>query len=355
MKDKIKQLSERIQKTFDAIQTEEATKNAYIMPFLQILGYDIFNPLEVVPEFTADVGIKKGEKVDYAIVLGGQPVILIECKDCRNELNVAYESQLLRYFNAAKVRFSILTNGIIWKFFTDLVEPNRMDMQPFLQINILEPDKINYDEVEKFSKEKFDSENIRKTADLLKYYSSVKQLLLKEFADPSDDFLRLIFKKMETSTSFFNDKQREKIAPQVKKALSDIFEEKVSAGFDAAKAAYAEKQKASAPPVDSSPQPNEAVITTDDERVAFNIVKAIGTEIVAPERIFMRDAKSYCAVILDDNNRKTICRLYFNNPDKKSIVFFATPEEEKIAITGLDEIYKYKDKILSAIRRFLEK
>lgn len=354
MKDRIKHLSERIQKTFEAIQTEEATKNAYIMPFLQLLGYDVFNPLEVVPEFTADVGLKKGEKVDYAIVLNGQPAILIECKDCRNELNVANESQLLRYFHTSKAQFAILTNGVIWKFFTDLAEPNKMDLRPFLEINILEPDKINYGELEKFCKEKFDTENIRKTADLLKCTSSIKKVLLDEFAEPSEDFLRLVFKKMETSASFFNEKQREKIKPLVKNALENIINEKVKASLDAAlkttTAIQAENTVTNTPPA-----PAETIVTTEDEITAFNIIKAIGIELVAPERIFIRDAKTYCAVIFDDNNRKPICRLYFNNPDKKGIGFFATNDEEKIAITGLDDIFKNKDKILSAIRRHLEK
>ena len=147
MKELIRNLAERIEKTQSVIQTEEATKTAFIMPFLQLMGYDVFNPLEVVPEFTADIGIKEGEKVDYAIVLNNQPEILIECKMCGHELNVANESQLLRYFNVSKAKFGVLTNGIVYKFYTDLVEPNKMDLKAFLTINLLEPDKINYAEL----------------------------------------------------------------------------------------------------------------------------------------------------------------------------------------------------------------
>ncbi len=74
--DRIRDLSTRIPKQLEHIQTEEATKNALIMPFISALGYNVFDPTEVVPEFTADVGIKKGEKVDYAIHLDGKPIML---------------------------------------------------------------------------------------------------------------------------------------------------------------------------------------------------------------------------------------------------------------------------------------
>ena len=147
MKQAILQLKDRIEKTIQHVQTEEATKNAFIMPFLQALGYDVFNPTEVVPEFTADIGIKTGEKVDYAIMIGGMPMILIECKQCANELNVQNESQLLRYFNVTKAKFGILTNGLVYQFYTDLEEPNIMDLKPFLSFDVRECDKINYTEL----------------------------------------------------------------------------------------------------------------------------------------------------------------------------------------------------------------
>ena len=134
-KDYIKQIGDRVVKLKDQIQTEEATKNAFIMPFFQALGYDIFNPLEFVPEFTADVGIKKGEKVDYAVVTDGKPQILIECKSVSERLT-KHDSQLFRYFGTTNSKFAILTNGKEYRFFTDLDEPNKMDSTPFLTVDI---------------------------------------------------------------------------------------------------------------------------------------------------------------------------------------------------------------------------
>ena len=99
-KDTIKQLAERIDKLKDNIQTEEATKNAFIMPFINALGYDVFNPLEVIPEMNCDIGSKKGEKIDYAIIKDGEPIILIECKHWKQNLNL-HDNQLLRYFTVS--------------------------------------------------------------------------------------------------------------------------------------------------------------------------------------------------------------------------------------------------------------
>src|SRR5215207_4868836 len=121
-KDFIKQLGDRAAKMKDKILTEEATKNAFIMPFIQMMGYDVFNPLEVVPEFIADIGIKKGEKVDYAIIKDGNPIVLIECKHWSADLN-PHNSQLFRYFHTTSAKFGILTNGIVYRWYTDLIEP----------------------------------------------------------------------------------------------------------------------------------------------------------------------------------------------------------------------------------------
>ena len=354
MKDLLAQLADRIDKTRGAVLTEEATKNAYIMPFLQILGYDVFNPLEIVPEFTADVGIKEGEKVDYAVVLNGQPEILIECKMCDSELNAANESQLLRYFHASKAKFGVLTNGIVYKFYTDLAEPNKMDLNAFLTINLMELDKINYTELSKFKKENFDADNIRRTAEMLKYTSSIRRVLLAELSDPSEDFVRVIFKQME-SGKVFNATQKEKLTPMVKSTLDAIIQEKVKASLDAALKTTAETA-AAAEEVINTPVlgADTGVVTTQCETDAFNIVRAIASEIVAPDKVCIRDAKSYCAILFDDNNRKPICRLFFNNEANKAIVLFDGSQEEKVFIHSVEEIFSMKSRIIATLQKYLD-
>lgn len=120
-------LARRLHDFSDTIATEEATKTSIVMPFLQGLGYDVFNPSEVIPEFSADVAGKKGEKVDYAIRIGGDIAILIECKGINTDLSEKHLGQLYRYFSVEKARFAILTNGRTFQFYSDLDEPNKLD------------------------------------------------------------------------------------------------------------------------------------------------------------------------------------------------------------------------------------
>jgi len=354
MKDAIRNLANRIEQTKSIIQTEEATKNAYIMPFLQIMGYDVFNPLEVVPEFTADVGLKEGERVDYAIVFNGNPAMLIECKCCNSELNAANESQLLRYFHTTKAKFGILTNGIVYKFYSDLVEPNKMDLTPFLIVDLGgDLDKINYSELAKFKKEAFDAENIRKTAEILKCSNAIRQALCAEFTAPSEEFVRVIFKKINPG-KFFNDKQREALTPLIKSALDTIINEKVKANLDAALKKTADDQEAVEAIHETVMGADTGIVTTQDEIDGCNIIKAIATELIAPERVVMRDAKSYCAVLFDDNNRKPLVRLFFNNPQKLAVLFFDGPQEEKVFIEKVSDIYAHKDRVLATIKKYTD-
>lgn len=120
--DQLKEFSIRILKLKDSISTEEATKTSIVLPFFSLLGYDIFNPLEFIPEYTADTGTKKGEKVDYAVMQNGDPIMIIEAKSINTDLNSKHINQLFRYFTVTKSRFGILTNGIVYRFFSDLEE-----------------------------------------------------------------------------------------------------------------------------------------------------------------------------------------------------------------------------------------
>ncbi len=153
--EKIRNLSERLDNMRGNIHTEEATKTSIIMPFFQILGYDVFNPAEFTPEYIADVGIKKGEKVDYAIMDEGEPLILIEAKSL-TEVLTKHDSQLFRYFGTTKAKFGILTNGVTYKFFTDLEEQNKMDAAPFFTFDLADIKESSLNELAKFRKDNFD-------------------------------------------------------------------------------------------------------------------------------------------------------------------------------------------------------
>jgi hypothetical protein len=205
-KDQIKQVAQRIEKLKDSLATEEATKNALIMPFILALGYDVFNPLEIVPEFTCDIGTKKGEKIDYAIINDGKPVVLIECKHWKQDLTL-HDNQLLRYFNVANAKFGILTNGIVYKFYTDLECANKMDEKPFLEVNMLDLNDTQIEELKKFHKSYFDVDTILSSASELKYTGELKNIIAKEFEQPSAEFVKYLGKQIYDDV--FTAKQEE--------------------------------------------------------------------------------------------------------------------------------------------------
>jgi hypothetical protein len=188
--DHLRVLATRITNTRAVIQTEEATKNAMIMPLIQILGYNVFDPLEVTPELVADVGTKKGEKVDYAILKDGKPIILFECKKAGGDLNINHAGQLFRYFHVTAARFGVLTNGLVYRFFTDLEQPNKMDEKPFFEFNILDFKDRDVEELKKFAKSAFDLETILTTANELKYTRAIQTRLNEWMVSPSEDFVR---------------------------------------------------------------------------------------------------------------------------------------------------------------------
>lgn len=350
MKEAILALSKRIEEMqdSDSVKTEEGTKQAFVLPFLQILGYDVFKPTEVIPEYTADIGIKQGEKIDYAIMLdGNEPSLLIECKACHSKLSTENEGQLIRYFNTLKARFAILTNGIIYKFYSDFERPNIMDRTPFFEINLLNPKSINYNELEKFSKKEFNVEKISTTAKRLKTINTVRSILNQEFSgeEPSEEFTRCIFEKIPNRGSFSPTVKKE-LPPIIKAAIESIINERIQISLNETLAKYEKKSEELLPP-ENIEEP------TPEEKDAFNIIRAIASEIADPERVKIRDAKSYCAILFDDNNRRPVCRLFFNDPEKKSIVFFDTVPEGKVKIGNLSEIFLHKEHILATVRKYL--
>lgn len=347
LKDQLKQIADRILKLKDQIQTEEATKNAFIMPFLQALGYDVFNPLEVVPEFVTDIGIKKGEKIDYAIFKDGKPTILVECKDWRQNLNL-HDGQLLRYFHVSNAKFGLLTNGINYRFYSDLVVPNKMDEKPFLEFNITEIKDNQIEELKKFHKVYFDADSIVNTASELKYTNELKQLLQQELANPSADFVKYFAKQVYPSV--VTAKVLEQFTVLTKKSIqqhiSDLISERLKTALtkEDENSKEVENNNKTELSVDES-----KIVTTAEEMEGFLIVKTILRQNISSTRIAFRDAQSYFAILLDDNNRKTICRLYFNGNKKYIGTFNEQKKEIKTEISSLDDIFNYSKNLITTV------
>ena len=348
-------LSQRIPNMIEHLATEEATKNALVMPFISALGYDVFNPREVVPEFVADVGIKKGEKVDYAIKQNGEIIMLVECKTAGTNLSDANMSQLYRYFNVTNARIAILTNGVQYRLYSDLEEPNRMDARPFLELNLLDVREDLVAEVRKLSKESFDLDRMLSTANELKYLREIHRILGEQIENPSHDFVRFFYAQVNPHGRFTTS-AREQFTEFVKKAFQQFVRERVSSRLRNAleQEAVSVGQPEGAETEEAAQEviEEDGIETTDEELEGYHIVKAIVRQVVAPERIVHRDTKSYMGILLDDNNRRPICRLRFNHSQKYIGLFDEGKMESKQVLEKLDDIYKYAEQLKKAAQQY---
>lgn len=217
MKDALHELANKIQSFKKDISNEEATKNSCILPFLSILGYDIHNPQEVIPEYNADIGIKNGEKVDFTIVIDNEASILVEAKTIGTNLNKHY-SQLFRYFSVVDgAKVGILTDGVEYQFYTDIKIPNKMDQEPFFVFNIFNFNDKDYKYLTKFKKENFNVNKIKKAAEKLYYEQEIDQIVSNLLANPNDDFVNLILSEFYDGAK--TSKIRNNVKPMVVKAI----------------------------------------------------------------------------------------------------------------------------------------
>ena len=344
LKLKLEQLSQRIQGLKEQVQTEEATKNAFVMPFIQMLGYDIFNPTEVIPEYIADIGTKKGEKVDYLIKNNQEPILIIECKNWKENAD-AHNSQLHRYYHVSKARFGVLTNGIVYNFYTDLEKPNIMDDKPFLTINLEDLKDSAIKVLESFNKQSYNLESILDSAEALKYIRAIRKEFEKEIENPSDELVRLLVNKFFERPLTANRMQSFK--EYTKRALSISITESISSRLKSA-LVINETLDANTPKPVAVDEHSEVskIVTTEEELEAFQIVKAILREKIPAERIAHRDTQSYFGVLLDDNNRKPVCRFHFGI-SRKQIELFHNGKDagERMLLESLEDIYKHRDSL----------
>ena len=347
--DQMGQLADRIEKLKPQLFTEEATKTALIMPFIQALGYDVFNPLEVIPEFTSDVGIKKGEKVDYAIVLDKKIIMLIECKGINDPL-MKHDTQLIRYFQACEARFAILTNGQVFKFFTDLDDHNRMDSKPFFEFDLLNIKEQQIAELKKFHKAYFDIDKIVGTASELKYSNEIKTILNSELEDPSETFVKFFIQHVYSGRATAN--VIEQFKSIVKRSLTQWISDKISSRLKTALEKENENDKIEAENVEEQMNTDSGKLnieTTEEELEGYYIVRSILRRNIDVKRIVHRDTQTYFGILMDDNNRKPICRLYFNSGKKKIELFDENKKSIKYDIETLDDIYTHSDHLLKTL------
>lgn len=364
IEDALNSLSAKVSLYRDSLATEEATKTAIIMPFIgQVLGYDVFNPQEVVPEFIADIGLKKGEKIDFAIVRDGEVQMLIEAKKIGDPLNLDHAGQLIRYFHTSNARIGVLTNGQVWHFYTDLDKPNRMDEKPFLRLDLLDIDPYTLPELVKLTKSAFDLDSVLLAAEELKYVSSLKRVLSDQFEQPADDFVKLLTTRVYEGS--YTQRVRELFTPLCEKALKQFVTDRVNARLKSALGSSAPVVPAAtdtsalastampAPDAAGAPE-KDGIETTVEELEGFNIVRAIAAELVPFDRVVTRDAKSYCAVLLDDNNRKPITRLHFNSKQLYLGLLDEAKTETRVQLSRVEDIYLHAEHLRATVARYLE-
>lgn len=338
--------STKIRQQIEVINTEEATKTAFVMPFIHnVLGYDVFDPSEVTPEFVCDIGTKKGEKIDYAIMKNNDVQILIECKKIGESLHINHASQLFRYFHVTNARISILTNGQIYRFYTDLDAPNKMDEKPFLEVDLLDIDENVIPELKKLTKSSFDLESIINAAGELKYVSQIKRILHTQLNNPEDDFVKFFASRVYDG--MLTQKVRESFQNLTKKAASqyinDQVNERLKSAITGITPAVVEAPTETQQSEDDEQKDESEIITTLEELEGFHIVKAITRAVLEAPRITHRDTKSYCGILVDDNNRKPLCRLHFNRTQKYIGLFDLEKNETRHPISTVDDIFSFAD------------
>jgi hypothetical protein len=342
----LKELSIKLKQNRDILRTEEAAKTAIILPFIRALGFDVFNPDEVVPEFIADTPGKKGEKVDYALRKDGQVAILMECKICSNDLNVKHAAQLFRYFTMTEARLAILTNGVTFQFYTDIDAPNKMDQKPFFIFSLEDVTDADIRQLAKFAKAEFDIDRIVENAGALKLRSLVQQELKTEFETPSDELVKLLASRVYEGRMTPNARQQ--FGQIVAQAMDVFIKDMVNQRLTNALRSNADEAEATEEELDEG-----KVETTEPEIKGFMIVQAIAARLVDPKRIHMRDAQSYCAVLLDNNNRRPICRLHFNSPTNLRLGVFVGKDETRHRISTPVDIYQHATSIEAQIARLV--
>lgn len=359
--DEIKILGGRSKNLASNLLTEEATKTTLILPFIQLLGFDIFNPTEVVPEYQAEAGVKKDQRVDYALQKNNKPIILIEAKSYSTELGPEHEDQLRRYFPFVKsASIGILTNGHKYKFFTDLEARNMMDEKPYMEFDIENPSLDLIPKIQELRKDRFDDEKAVRIAEQLKYTGQFKQLLAKQLDAPDEDFVR--FFASQVWSGKINQSAKDKLTPLLKDAFKQFIEDRIAARLKKA----AEDEEAEKKPITDAETPtaessvvaddsDDGVVTTDDEKLGYSIIQAVSAAVIDPSRIFIRDNKSYCAILLDNSRKKTIVRLYFKKDSLKVDFQGVKKDDPMVELEKVSDLYSYSDDIVSIISGYLNK
>jgi hypothetical protein len=258
-------------------------------------------------------------------------------------------------FSVTDAKFGILTNGIIFRFFTDIVEPNKMDKKPFFEIDLRNVTESDEKELKQFTKSAFNLESIIESASELKYKGEMKKIMVEQLKDPSDEFVRFFAKKVYSRPLTQNAITM--FAQITKSALNQFIKERVD---ERLKTALGASDNNKPEEVITLKTDKNEIITTEEEWDGFYIIRSILSEIVDPNRVTIRDRKSYCGVLLDNNQKKIVCRMHFNSIQKKIGLFDSQERslgggriEYKIPIENLMELYNFSERLKNTLKPYI--
>lgn len=328
----LRQLSEQVKKRQSFIKGEEATKQALVLPFLHVLGYDIYDPTVMRPEFIADFAKKKSngqfEKIDYALYIKEQLGIFVECKSIESKPH-DHDGQLSRYFNATQsVRVGVLTNGLIYRFFTDLRAPNIMDEAPFYEFNILSFNERDAEALKPFTKDGFDSTTVQRYAEEVISMEKITTLVDELLRNPTEDFARFLLGTLNLVSGRITERVIERFMPIVRKsvqsALLGMMTKSIQQEIAPQEPAVIEHTQltpsnvanASAAAKEGSPaKEGAAIITTEEELDIFRIVSRLCSESTVKVPIKYKDTATYFGINIGVVTRWFL-RVFVNGPRK---------------------------------------
>ncbi len=361
--DDLRQLAEHVKRRQGHVKSEEATKQAIVLPFLQVLGFDVYDPSEVQPEYVADFAKKKPgggmEKVDYVLRVGGQPAMFVECKPIDSAPEDA-DGQLARYFNATpSVRVGVVTNGLRYRFFTDLRAPNVMDPTPFLQFDILSFTDRDADNLRTFTKDGFNPSAIQACAEEIIYTDRLTGLVGELLRNPSENFVRFLLGELELVSGRVTARVVERFTPIVRRAVQSTIVEMMTRSI---------QQEIAAPPPASLPAPTASVVpaapataqalatmsatgstppsdaadakaprevvTTAEELELFDVVGRFVADSAHKRPIAYKDTTGYFGINLGKVSQWFL-RAFFNGP-KKALVLRVPVEQVQLLARGFE-------------------
>ena len=333
---RLKKHTEHIQKVGVHCETEETTKQALILPFLDILGFSAYDPTKVLAEYSADLpGVKAQERVDYALFCHGSPVMFVEAKTYSVQPE-NHSPQLARYFNSMpEVTVGVITNGRKWKFFTDLENKNVMDEKPFLTIDLLASNDSELIQLYQFRHDQFEPEKLRSLAEENTYFTAFSSVIRSSLRNIDIDFVRFVASKSSISRQL-TIKFLESITPIVKQAVEKTVSDMVVSGLSVVEEPEPEEpEEINLDEVDEvHPDKPKSITTVEEKRVDTTLKEILDID----DDLVLKDTETYCAYLYEGKTNRWVLRYRGDkkNPDVELILKLADEMISEIKRAGLE-------------------